>query len=224
MKSQRRSKSLETLARSVKDSEQFVAHVCNVAAAYSKHHAIDSAAHRDVRQALRTCAKHAEALSQWLHSAARGSASSIESQALRQLGMATSNPRWIGQSIGMRGWLAQLAQASTVACEAPPRDLQQAALRGAVEGLRATFERHGIKLSQRAPEQKHSDAVRLLCALVSVSGTLELEPAEARQLLKSAKSPAKTGEARPIQSARGDKQAAPIARLKVRDGASRRRK
>ena len=185
MKSPRRNKSLETLARSVKDSEQFVNHVCNVAAAYGKHAAVDAVASRDVRHALRSFAKHAEAMSQWLQSAARGGSHSVEGQALRQLGFNTRNPGSVGQSIGMRTWLTQVAEASSAAAEAAPADARAEALRSAAEGLRATFERHNIKLSQRAPEQKQSDAVRLLCALVNASGAVEIEPAEAKQCFKS---------------------------------------
>jgi hypothetical protein len=186
MKSPRRNKPLEALARSIKDSDRFVAHVCNIAAAYGKHHAFDASASREVRQALRTFAKHAEGLSQWLQDAARSSSSSVEGQALRQIGAATRNPGAFGQSLGMRSWLAQLAQASSAAAEAAPATAREDALRTAVEGLRATFEHHGIKLSQRAPQQKQSDAVRLLCALTNGSGA-ELEPAEAKQWLKAAK-------------------------------------
>src|SRR5205809_218129 len=118
MKSARRNKSLEALARSVKDSDQFVNHVCNVAAAYGKHAAFDAAASREVRHALRSFAKHAEALSQWLQSAARSGSSSIEGQALRQLSVSTRNPGSVSQSMGMRGWLAHVAQASSAAAEA----------------------------------------------------------------------------------------------------------
>jgi hypothetical protein len=193
-----RIKSLEALARSVKDSDQFVNHVCNVAAAYGKHAAFDGAASRDVRHALRSLAKHAEALSQWLQSAARSGSSSIEGQALRQLSVSTRNPGSVGQSIGMRAWLAQVAQASSAAAEAAPAEARADALRGAAEGLRATFERHHIKLSQRAPQQKQSDAVRLLCALVIASGAAEIEPAEASQCFKAVR-------AKPIPSGRAVK-------------------
>lgn len=186
MKSSRRNKPLEALARSVKDSDRFVTHVCNVAAAYGKHVAIDAAAGRDVRQALRSCAKHAEALSQWLQSAARGGSSGIEGKALRLIGAATRNPGSFGQSLGMRSWLLQLAQASSAAAEAAPAAAREDALRSAAEGLRATFEHHGIKLTQRSPPHKQSDAVRLLCAVVNDHGA-EIEPAEAGQWFKAAK-------------------------------------
>lgn len=205
MKSPRRNKPLESLARSIMNSDEFVTHVCNVAAAYGKHHAFDAAANRDVRQSLRSFSKHAAALSHWLQSAARGP--SIEGQALRQIGLATRNPGSIGQSVGMRAWLVQVAEASTVAAEAAPATAREDALRAAAEGLRATFEHHGLKLSQRAPQQQQSDAVRLLCALVNVGGVEELAPGEARQWFKSAKSKA----APPARKA-----AAPRARPKRR--------
>jgi hypothetical protein len=186
MKSSRRNKSLEALARSVKDSDRFVTHVCNVAAAYGRHHAVDGSASREVRQALRSFAKHAEALSQWLQSAARSGSASAEGQALRQIGAASRNPGSVGQSLGLRSWLAQLAEASSAAAEAGPVATRDDALRTAAEGLRATFEHHGIKLSQRTPQYKQSDAVRLLCAVVSGSGA-EIEPASAKQWFKVAK-------------------------------------
>lgn len=195
MKSPRRNKSLEALARSVKDSDRFVTHVCNVAAAYGKHPASDASASRDVRQALRSFAKHAEALSQWLQSAARSGSSSVEGQALRQIGVATRNPGSFGQSLGLRSWLAQLAEAGSAAAETAPMSAREDALRTAAEGLRATFEHHGIKLSQRAPQQQQSDAVRLLCALVNGNGA-EIEPAEARQWFKAARATATTRAAR----------------------------
>lgn len=183
MKPQRRSKALETLARSIKDSDEFVTHVCNVAAAYAKHHAVDPAAGREVRQALRTFARHAGALSEWLQSAARAGSSS-ESQALRQIGAASRNPGSVSQSVALREWLGRVADVSSKAAEAPAGDLREDALRTAAEGVRATFEHHGIKLSQRMPQQKQSDAVRLLCAMVNQPGADEIEPAEAKQWLQ----------------------------------------
>jgi len=209
MKNPRRSRSLEILARSIKDSDQFVTHVCNIAAAYAKHHTSDAAASRDVRQALRSLAKHAAALSQWLQSAARSAGSSIESQALRQLGIATRNPASFGQSVAMRTWLAQVADASSKVAEAAPGESREHALRAAAEGLRATFEHHGIKLSQRAPEQKQSDAVRLLCAVVNQVGAAEIEPAEAKQWLQA---PTRGTDA--LAAKRGKpRKDAPVARL-----------
>lgn len=201
MKSQRRSKSLELLARSIKDSDQFVTHVCNVAAAYGRHPALDPSATRDVRQALRSFAKHAEALSDWLKSAARTGSPTVEGQALRQIGLASGNPAAIGQTMGMRAWLAQVAQAGTTAADAAAGQSRQEALRSAAEGLRATFEHHGIKLSQRAPEQKQSDAVRLLCAMAEQGGS-SLEAAEARQLLQARRVPATEEEDKPTKAAR----------------------
>jgi hypothetical protein len=186
MKNPRRTRSLEVLARSIKDSDQFVMHVCNIAATYDKHHAPDVATSRDVRQALRSLAKHAAALSHWLQSAARTTGSSIEAQALRQMGTATRNPVSVGHSVAMRTWLAQVADVSSKVAEAPPAESREHALRAAAEGLRATFQHHGIKLSQRAPQQQQSDAVRLLCALVNRPGAAELEPAEAKQWLAAA--------------------------------------
>jgi hypothetical protein len=204
MKAQRRNRSLEVLARSIKDSEDFVTHVSNIAAAVGNHYARNSAAGREMRQALRGLAKHAGALSDWLQSAAR-SGSSIESQALRQLSVASGNPTAFGESVAMRAWLSQLAAASDAAADAPPDKSREDALRLAADGLRGTFEHHGLKLSQRAAQQKQSDAVRLLCAMVGQADTAGLDTAEAKQWLQGRNRAA--GRAQPADKKRPASQA-----------------
>ena len=104
----------------------------------------------------------------------------------------------------------QLAAASSALAEAAPTAARDDAIRGAAEGLRATFERHGLKLSQRTAQQQPSDAVRLLCALVNGAvanghGTA-IEPAEARQwfkVVKAAKAEPTTKPARATTRQRG---------------------
>ena len=62
----RRSKALEKVARSIKDSDEFVDHVFAIARGFEAHHELDvSGGSRGVRTALKTFEKHAGPLAEW---------------------------------------------------------------------------------------------------------------------------------------------------------------
>jgi hypothetical protein len=84
----RRSKSLEKVARTVKDADEFVEHIFGIAAAYRAQHALESSAKgAEIRKAIKSFEKHAAALQLWLHQALKPSPTA-EHEALNQLSTA----------------------------------------------------------------------------------------------------------------------------------------
>ncbi|HKE95648.1 MAG TPA: hypothetical protein VKB34_15140, partial [Povalibacter sp.] len=105
MSKKRRSKTLEKVARAVKDSDEFVEHIFGIARGFADHHELDAGAgSRGVRQALRVFNKHASALMEWFErSADRGTA---EYEALAGLGKVSPESRAaLGDVATTRAWL-----------------------------------------------------------------------------------------------------------------------
>lgn len=194
LKRRKPGKTLESLARQIKDSDEFVAHVGNISDRYRREHALDLGPRgRDVRQSLKLFHKHAAALESWLRQALQESRPAPGHDALGKIGTALQGaPALIhARSREVQSWLAQAAQAANK-CIAESARVQRAAdasaPRIAAEGLRATFEHHQLKLSTRLSKAGPSDAIRLLCAVARNAGDAELTPQAARQaLLESAR-------------------------------------
>jgi hypothetical protein len=183
MSRKRRSKTLEKAARAVKDSDDFVEHVFNIARGFADHHALDSGAGtRGVRASLRAFAKNATALVQWFDRASeRGSPEHEGLDAIRDA-LAKSTAGRVDLD-STRAWLERAALAS----EAADEQLQGKKLRQApsfaARAVRATFEHHKLKLSVQASPKKQSDAVKLLCAIAKDGGDASMTPAQARDWL-----------------------------------------
>lgn len=179
MNRRRRSKTLEKAARAVRDNDEFVDHVFNIARGFAAHHALDAGAGtRGVRQSLRAFERHASALTDWLkRSTQRGSA---EHEAIGAIAAAEVDT--------VREWLHRNALAARKAeSDLQGKKLRQAP-RFAAQALRATFEHHGLKVSHRASATKQSDAVTLLCAIARDGGDASVTPPQARQwLIESAR-------------------------------------
>jgi hypothetical protein len=181
----RRSKTLEKVARAIKDSDELVDHVFGIAASYRAQHALEArGAAQPVRHALKSFVRHAAALEQWLRLAQKPATS--ETEALQVLSTALHGSPSVAraQALTTQLWLAQVVKASDRALATLQRSAERQAPRRAAEALRATFEHHGLKVSARANPKSPSDAVRLLCAIAKDSGDA-LEPADAGSYLKS---------------------------------------
>jgi hypothetical protein len=183
MSKRRRSKTLEKTARAIKDSDEFIEHIFNIARGFEAHHELDSGAGaRAVRQSLKAFEKHAEALTEWLESASqRGTP---ESEALTAIGELLQSRGIPGtEPAGTRSWLEQAAQATRKAEAQYQGKKLKNAPRFAAEALRATFEHHKLKVSLQVSEKKQSDAIKLLCAIAKDGGDASMTPQQAKQWL-----------------------------------------
>ncbi len=182
----RRSKTLEKVARTVHDADEFVEHVFGIAAAYRAQHLLESSAKgAEIRKALKAFDKHASALDVWLRQALKPTQATAEHEALNQLSTALhgslSQARAQAQTTQL--WLASLVGMSERALQSLKRSPVQRAPRAAAEALRTTFQHHAVKISYRGGEDNPSDAIRLFCAIAKDAGdTLSTE--QARQFLK----------------------------------------
>lgn len=185
----KRSKTLEKLARTVKDDDEFVEHICNIARGFAAHHALDTGAGaRGVRRSLKTFEKHAAALSEWLSAASKRGTPEQEALGsilplLQNLGVAYVDPKTT------RAWLQHATRAAKKAERSLEGKKLSNAPRFAATALRATFEHHKLKVSTQASEKKQSDAVKLFCAIAKSGGDSTLTPMQASEWLKESGKP-----------------------------------
>jgi len=182
------SPSFQKLIRTVKDSDELVTHVGNIADRYRREHAVDEQGRvQPERQALRLLQKHAAALSDWLR-AAKKAGGVPEHAALARISSALNGVpgRTVAESAAIQSWLAQIEQAASRCLLSPELTARKAAPAApsiAVEALRATFEHHKLKWSATISKTKQSEAVRLLCAIAKHAGDDSMTPQLARQWL-----------------------------------------
>jgi len=191
MKRKKISAALAKAAREVHDTEEFLAHIGNIADRYRREHALETGPRgRDVRRTLRAFRKHADALSEWLGEA-QAKPASLEYEALAKLGAAIQSApnQTLASSSQILAWLQQAQGAAATAESQLANRKDMNAARIAAEALRATFERHGLKWSTQVTKQKTGNAVALLCAISKAAGD-ELEPEQAREVLIEATRPA----------------------------------
>ena len=185
MPRQRRSKSLEKVARSIKDDAAFVEHVFGIAARYRAQYELETGSRGcEIRQALKTFEKHASALAAWLKQAQRQSTAEHEALGVLSSALHGSASTARPQAVAAEMWLNSAAGVGERALATLKRNPLQHAPRGAAEALRATFEHHGLKVSYRATAKDPSAAIRLLCAIAKDSGDAEMTAMTARQWLK----------------------------------------
>ena len=185
MPRQRRSKSLEKVARSIKDSDAFVEHVFGIAARYRSHYELETGSRgREIRQAIKLFEKHAAALGAWLHRAQKSSTAEHEALGVLSSALHGSAAAVRPQAIATELWLHSAAGASERALTTLKRSPLQSAPRAAAEALRATFEHHGLKMSYRTKPENPGDVIRLFCALAKDSGDADMTATTARQWLK----------------------------------------
>lgn len=182
----RRSKSLEKVARSIKDSDEFVEHVFGIAAAYRAQHALESSAKgAEIRKALKIFDKHAGALHAWLGNALKPGPTA-EHEALNQLSMALHGSPVSARApaLATQMFLADATRVTERAVQALKRNPIRRAPRTAAEALQSTFAHHGMKISYRASAAKPSDAIRLFCAIAKDAGDTQVTPELAGAWLK----------------------------------------
>ncbi|HEY4369847.1 MAG TPA: hypothetical protein VGN07_21610 [Steroidobacteraceae bacterium] len=183
------SKSLEKAARSVKDADDFVQHIANIADRYRREHALDLGPRaRAVRQSLRAFHKHAAALAGWLRQAQKQNGEVAEHDALNKIGTTLYGSPVLAhaESKNVLAWLAQAEQAAErCVADAKPAagKRERNAPRLAAEGLRATFEHHKLKLSAPVAKGKPGAAVFLLCAIASNAGDASFTVEDAKKSL-----------------------------------------
>jgi uncharacterized protein with beta-barrel porin domain len=183
----RRSKSLEKVARSVKDADEFVEHIFGIAAAYRAQHALESSAKgAEIRTAIKSFEKHAAALQLWLQQALKASPTA-EHEALNQLSTTLHGSPLSAraQAQATQLWLVSLAGVNERALQALKRSPVRRAPLAAAEALRETFKHHGLKLSYRSSTENPSDAIRLFCALAKDADDGLITPELARDCLKN---------------------------------------
>jgi hypothetical protein len=178
-------KRLETLAREIKNADDFVEHVAGLAKRYRREHALRVGdAQAELRQSLRTFHKHALALAEWLEQANNGKATAIERKAFDAFGTKLYGSPVLARPASTQAldWLTRAAQAAEATVTEMKEGGVDDALRIAAEGLRATFEHHKLKLAA-GTDKKPGDAVRLLCAIAREAGET-VEPAAAKAALR----------------------------------------
>jgi hypothetical protein len=187
-------KALEKCAREIKDSDEFVGHVGNIADRYRREQALDAGSrHNAVRRSLREFQKHAIIITEWLRQAHKTNGATAEQDALNQIGSALYGVPSLAHAEGknISSWLSQAEQAAA-RCLADAKLLSRKASanapRIAAEALRATFAHHKLKWSATITKQKQSDAVRVLCAIAKSAGDTVLTPDVARLALREANS------------------------------------
>jgi hypothetical protein len=184
-------KRLETVAREIKDADDFVEHVAGLAKRYRREHALRVGdAQAELRQSLRTFHKHASALAEWLQQANHGKSTAIERKAFDAFGTKLYGSPVLARPPGNQAldWLTRAGEAADATVTEMKQGGVDDALRIAAEGLRATFEHHKLKLAA-GTDKKPGDAVRLLCAIAREAGET-VEPAVAKAALKDSHRPA----------------------------------
>jgi hypothetical protein len=193
MKRKKISSRLEQAARDVRDSDEFVGHIGSIAERYRREHALETGPRgRDVRRTLKVFRKHAAGLTDWFEQA-QAKQSSLEYEALTKIGavMHSAPNQTLASSATILSWLEQAERAAGAAeVQLSSKKSELNAPRLAIEALRATFERHGLKWSTQLTKTTTSDAVKLLCAIARSAGDTSITPQQARAAMLAAR-PAK---------------------------------
>lgn len=183
------SKTLDKAARQVKDADDFVEHIGNIADRYRREHALDAGPRgKAVKQAINAFRRHSTALAAWLQQAHKDNQSVPERDALDKIGIALHGAPGVAQaqSKDIESWLeraGKAAEKSMADAKRQPRNAGRDAPRMAAEGLRATFEHHKLKFSTQIGKTTQSDAVRLLCGIAKHAGDAAMTPQIAKQAL-----------------------------------------
>jgi hypothetical protein len=189
MKRKKISSSLEKMARSIRDSDEFVGHIANIADRYRREYALETGPRgKDVRRTLKAFRKHATGLTQWLEQA-QARQTSLEYEALTKIGavMHSAPNQTLASSVTIIAWLAQAERSAAIAeAQLGSKKAEINAHRIAIDALRATFEHHDLKWSTQVTKTSASDAVKLLCAIAKSAGD-EMTPQEARVAMGGAK-------------------------------------
>lgn len=190
LKRKKPTKALEKSARAVKDSDEFVEHMGNIADRYRREQALDAGRGTAVRKSMRELQKYSAALIAWLKLAHKTTQSTAEQEALNKIGLLVHGVagQAHAESKNALTWLVQAEQAATRSLDDPkilPRKSLGNAASIAAEALRATFEHHKIKWATTLNKKQQSDAIRLLVAIAKSAGDIELTAELARDAVRS---------------------------------------
>jgi hypothetical protein len=188
MRPRKIAKPLERAARAVKDSDEFVQHVAGIADRYRREIALEEGLRdAELRRALKSFRKHAQALVEWLGPASRAKKTAVETRAFSAMLPALNRAPLRAEVQDVLNWLVQ-ADAAAEGClsqhrSAAAQQEPSVASRIAAEGLRATFEHHQLSVSTAGSKQNPSPAVTLLCAIAKSAGDSTLTPEAAKRVI-----------------------------------------
>ena len=190
----RTNRSIEKLVRDIRDSDELVEHVSNIARRYRREHGLAGSERRqELARTLRQFQKHATALTEFLHAAAKRPGRSPESDALNRIGEALYGSVTAGQNLSrpVVEWLeAASAAAERLRGEKRDHSTSRAQLIAA-EALRATFEFHGLRFNA-GTSARPADAARLFMAIARNAGDIDVTFEQARAAIARVKQPAAT--------------------------------
>lgn len=182
MKRRKAGKALERVARTICDSDEFVAHAAGIAALYRRERELEGAdQRRELRDTLKTLQRHAGALAAWLDEAHAGRTVPPQQTALRLIGEVG------GDNAIVQAWATRVTSATTRTIDTLKTRRPDAgkAVRIAAEALKATFEHHKLKWSTTLTKGQAAPGLALLCAIAHDAGDRELTPVEARKALRA---------------------------------------
>jgi hypothetical protein len=189
LKRKKPTKALEKSARAVKDSDEFVEHIGNIADRYRREHALDAGRGSAVRKSMRELQKHSAALIAWLKLAHKTNQSTAEQEALNKIGLLVHGVagQAHAESKTALTWLVQAEQAASRSLTDPkilPRKSHGTATTIAAEALRATFEYHKLKWATTLNKKQQSNAIHLLVAIANSAGDSDLSAEMAREAVR----------------------------------------
>jgi len=182
MKRRKAGKALESAARAICNSDEFVAHTAGIAALYRRERDLEGAdRRRELRGTLKVLQRHTEVLAELLRNAQPTSSARPEQTALQLIGELGAD------SSIVHAWATRVTRSATRAID----ELKTAkpdsgkAVRTAAEALKATFEHHKLKWSTTISKGEAAPSLKLLCAIARDAGDRSLTPAEARKALRA---------------------------------------
>jgi hypothetical protein len=182
MKRRKAGKALESAARAIRNSDEFVAHSAGIAALYRRERDLEGTdQRRELRVTLKALQRHAEALATLLRHAQPAGSARPEQIALQLIGEQGADTSTV------HAWAIRAARAAARITE----ELKTAkpdsgkAVRTAADALKATFEHHKLKWSTSISKGEPAPGLKLLCAIARDAGDRSLTPVDARKALRA---------------------------------------
>lgn len=182
MKRRKAGKALESAARAICNSDEFVAHAAGVAALYRRERDLEGTdQRRQLRETLKALQRHTEALAGLLRNAQPAGRERTEQIALKMIGEQGA------ENAIVHAWASRVTRSAALAIDelrtAKPDSAR--AVRTAADALKATFEHHKLKWSTTITKGAAAPALTLLCAIARDAGDRALTPIEARKALRA---------------------------------------
>jgi len=191
MKRRKPGKALDKAARALLDSDEFAAHIANIAALYRREREQQEAPQRQaLRQALRSFERPAAMLALWMKQAQASRGDSSQHLALKLIRERTASSGALPtDDLAVRDWLSRAAtSAAHAAAEMKSSKQPDAArlVRMAADALKATFEHHGLKWSTSIVRGEPAPALSMLWAIARDGGDKSVTVEELRRALRTA--------------------------------------